>query len=425
MKANSRTHRANREDGLGRRVVVTGMAGFSPIGNDWPSIRARLESQQNGIRHMADWDVYDGLNTRLGGPVEDFTLPAHYHRRALRSMGRGARMATRASELALIDAGLKDHPLITSGHMGVAYGASAGEPDAVADFGNMLINKSTDGLNANSYIRMMSHTAPVNIGVFLGLRGRIHTTSSACTSGSQGIGYAYEAIRFARQKAMIAGGCEELSASEAAVFDTLFATSTQNDTPEASPRPFDAERDGLVIGEGAGSLILEDLEHAQARGATVYAELVGFGTNTDGRHVTQPDAAMMEQAIRLALDDAGLTPEQIGYVSAHGTATSRGDVAESQATHAVFGKDMPISAFKSFTGHTLGACGALEAWTAIEMMREGWFHATANLKNVDPACAELDYIRGDARRLDCDYIMSNNFAFGGINTSLIFRRWTD
>lgn len=423
MKADSMNHRANRADGMGRRVVVTGVAGFSPIGNDWPSIRARLAARDNGVRHMEAWDVYDGLNTRLGAPVEDFSLPKHYHRRAIRSMGRGARMATRASELALIDAGLLDDPLVSSGRMGIAYGASAGEPDAVADFGNMLINKSTDGLNANSYIRMMSHTAPVNIGVFLGVRGRIHTTSSACTSGSQGIGYAYEAIRFARQTAMIAGGCEELSASEAAVFDTLFATSTQNDTPEATPRPFDANRDGLVIGEGAGSLILEEMTHAEARGAPIYAELVGFGTNSDGRHVTQPDAAMMEQAIRLALDDANITPEDIGYVSAHGTATSRGDIAESLATRAVFGEDIPISAFKSFTGHTLGACGALEAWTAIEMMREGWFHATANLENVDPECAQLDYLTGDGRRLDCDYIMSNNFAFGGINTSLIFRRW--
>lgn len=407
----------------GRRVVVTGMAGFSPIGNDWPSIRARLEQLKSGICHMDDWASYAGLNTRLGAPVHDFTLPAHYHRRALRSMGRGAQMATRASELALSDAGLLDAPLVNSGEMGIAYGASAGEPDAVADFGNMLINKSTDGLNANSYIRMMAHTAPVNIGVFLGVRGRIYTTSSACTSGSQGIGYAYEAIRFGRQTAMIAGGCEELSASEAAVFDTLFATSTYNDAPHTSPRPFDTQRDGLVIGEGAGTLILEELDHAEARGATIYAELVGFGTNSDGRHVTQPDAAMMEHAIRQALDDAGLQPEQIGYISAHGTATERGDIAESHATHAVFGSALPISAFKSFTGHTLGACGALEAWVAIEMMREGWFHATVNLDQPDAACADLDYIRNTGRHIDCEYVMSNNFAFGGINTSLIFRRW--
>ncbi|MEE3216024.1 MAG: beta-ketoacyl-ACP synthase, partial [Pseudomonadota bacterium] len=211
--------------------------------------------------------------------------------------------------------------------------------------------------------------------------------------------------------------------SEAAVFDTLFATSTRNDSPQATPRPVDRDRDGLVIGEGAGSLILEDLEHALARGAHIYAEVVGFGTNSDGRHVTQPDASMMEGAIRGALADAALDPSHIGYVSAHGTATDRGDVAESKATQAVFGKHQPISAFKSFTGHTLGACGALEAWVAIEMMRDGWFHPTLNLENPDPDCAELDYLRGEGRHIQCEYVMSNNFAFGGINTSLIFRRW--
>ncbi|WP_394240151.1 beta-ketoacyl-ACP synthase [Halopseudomonas laoshanensis] len=412
-----------RQDGLGRRVVVTGMAGFSPIGNDWATIQGRLDRVETGIRYMPDWSEYDGLHTRLGAPVSDFSLPVQYNRRVLRSMGRGAQMATRATELALIDAGLLDSPLLTSGDMGIAYGASAGEPDAVADFGNMLLNKSTDGLNANSYIRMMAHTAAVNIGVFFGMRGRIHTTSSACTSGSQGIGYAYEAIRFGRQTAMVAGGCEELSAAEAAVFDTLFATSTRNDAPHTSPRPFDKDRDGLVVGEGAGTLILEELEHALARGATIHAEILGFGTNSDGRHVTQPDAAMMEQAIRLALADANLSAEQIGYISAHGTATSLGDVAESQATHSVFGRRAAISALKSFTGHTLGACGALEAWAAIEMQRSGRFHVCANLESPDPACAPLDYIIGEPRHLDCPYVMSNNFAFGGINTSMIIGRW--
>ena len=407
----------------GRRVVVTGMHGFSPIGNDWPTLRANLAAGRTGIRYIEDWDKYDGLNTRLGAPVNDFELPSHYNRRALRSMGRVAQLATRSSELALEAAGLSDSPLKESGQMGIAYGASAGEPDAVADFGNMLLNHSTDGLSANSYIRMMAHTAPVNIGVFLGIKWRIHTTSSACTSGSQGIGYAYEAIHFGRQTAMVAGGCEELSAADAAVFDTLFATSTCNERPDLSPRPFDAERDGLVIGEGAGTLILEELEHALARGATIHAEILGFGTNSDGRHVTQPDANMMEAAMRMALEDAGVEASEIGYVSAHGTATERGDIAESHATHAVFGDSTPISAFKSYTGHTLGACGALEAWIAIEMMRDGWFHGTANLTSLDPRCAQLDYLTGAGREIETDTVMSNNFAFGGINTSLILRRW--
>jgi 3-oxoacyl-[acyl-carrier-protein] synthase II len=405
-----------------KRVVVTGMAGISPIGNDWPQVAENLKKQSTGIRLMPDWDKYQGLNTRLGAPV-DFTRPEHYSRKQVRGMGRVALMSTYVTELALNDAGLLHDPCLKSGQMGVAYGSSSGSPDAIAEFGNMLLNHAIGGLNATSYIRMMGHTAPVNIGLFFGIKGRIYTTSSACTSGSQGIGYAYEAIKFGQQKLMVAGGAEELSAIQSAVFDTLFATSLMNDTPDKSPRPFDRDRDGLVIGEGAGTLILEELEHALARGARIHAELVGFGTNSDGLHVTQPDSDSMQIAMRMALDDAGLSVSDIGYVSAHGTATGHGDIAESRATAAVFGDKTPISALKSFTGHTLGACGALEAWVAVNMMNEGWFHATANLDNVDPECAQLDYIKEEIRKLDCNYVMSNNFAFGGINTSLIFKRW--
>jgi 3-oxoacyl-[acyl-carrier-protein] synthase II len=286
----------------------------------------------------------------------------------------------------------------------------------------MIDERSTKGINATTYIKMMGHTAPVNLGVFLGVTGRIITTSSACTSGSQGIGYASETIRAGHQRAMIAGGAEELCVTEAAVFDTLFATSVRNDAADTTPRPFDAERDGLVLGEGAGSLILEEWEHARARGARIYAEVVGFGTNSDGCHVTQPNAKTMQIAMALALADAGLAPSAIGYVNAHGTGTQQGDVAESQATWNLFGQRVPISSLKSYMGHTLGACGALEAWMSIEMMRADWFAPTINLTRVDPLCAELDYIVGAGRALKCEYVMSNNFAFGGINTSLIFKR---
>jgi 3-oxoacyl-[acyl-carrier-protein] synthase II len=324
----------------------------------------------------------------------------------------------------LLDAGLLDSPLLKSGKMGISYGSSAGTPGAIGDFGRMMEERSTRGINATTYIKMMAHTAAVNIGVFFGVTGRIITTSSACTSGSQGIGYAYEAIVSGKQTAMIAGGAEELCATEAAVFDTLFATSVKNDTPAFTPRPFEAGRDGLVIGEGAGTLILEDMEHAQQRGAKIYAELVGFGTNCDGCHVTQPNTATMKIAMQLALDDAGIAPSDIGYVNAHGTGTQQGDIAESHATRQMFGAAVPISSLKSYMGHTLGACGALEAWLTIEMMRSGWFAPTINLDQIDNQCAELDYIRAEGRKLQCDYVMSNNFAFGGINTSLIFKKVT-
>ena len=407
---------------MSRRVAVTGMAGISPIGNDWTAIRQRLGELRNAVVHMDDWSDYEGLNTRLGAPAAPFELTERYNRKSTRSMGRVALMATRASELALADAGLLDHPLLKGGDMGVSFGSSAGTPSAIGDFGRMMEERSTKGINATTYIKMMAHTAPVNIGVFFGITGRVITTSSACTSGSQGIGYAYEAIRAGKQLAMVAGGAEELCATEAAVFDTLFATSIRNDASHTTPRPFDAGRDGLVIGEGAGCLILEEMDHALARGATIHAELVGFGTNSDGCHVTQPNAATMQKAMQLALRDAGLQPSDIGYVNAHGTDTQQGDIAESQATLAVFGQKTPISSLKSYMGHTLGACGALEAWISIEMMREGWFAPTINLEQVDGECAPLDYIVGGGRALHCDYVMSNNFAFGGINTSLIFKR---
>ena len=407
-----------------RRVVVTGVGAISPLGHDWATVEAGLRGGRNAVQRIEPWAGYEGLNTQVGAPAQPFELPAaRYNRKSMRSMGRVALMATRASELALEDAGLAGDPLVGSGRMGISYGSSSGTPSAIGDFGRMMADKSTEGINATTYIKMMAHTAAVNIGVFLGLTGRIITTTSACTSGSQGIGYAFEAIQSGRQTAMLAGGAEELDATQAAVFDTLFATSVKyNHSPELTPRPFDAARDGLVLGEGACTLVLEDYAHAQARGARIYAEIVGYGTNSDGAHVTHPQAETMARAITLALDEAGLQPADIAYVNAHGTATDQGDVAESQATHSVFGSRVAISSLKSYMGHTLGACGALEAWMSIEMMRSGWFAPTLNLRDIDPRCAELDYLVGSGRTLQTDFVMSNNFAFGGINTSLIFKR---
>jgi 3-oxoacyl-[acyl-carrier-protein] synthase II len=404
-----------------KRVVVTGMAAITPLGNNWETVAQKLKSQTTGIQKMDDWIKYKGLNTLLGAPV-DFSRPAHYLRKQVRSMGRVAMLATYVSELALLDAGLLDDPCLTSGKTGVSYGSSSGSFDGLIDFTKMLLNHDKGGMNATSYIRMMGHTCPVNISLHFGINGRIIPTSSACTSSSQGIGYAYETIKHGLQAVMVTGGSDELSPSQAAVFDTLFATSLRNDEPDKTPRPFDKDRDGLVIGEGGGTLILEEKEHAINRGAHIYAEIIGFGTNCDGLHVTQPDCGSMQAAMKLALQDAGLDAAVIDYVSAHGTATELGDIAESHATAAVFGSRIAISSMKSYTGHTLGACGAIEAWAALNMMNEGWFHPTANLVNIDPACAELDYIKGDIRKMDCEYLMSNNFAFGGINTSLIFKR---
>ncbi|WOE85944.1 beta-ketoacyl-ACP synthase [Aeromonas veronii] len=408
---------------MNRRVVVTGMAGVTAFGNDWASVKPRLQAGRNAVVTMHEWGVYDGLNTRLAAPISDFALPAHYPRKKIRAMGRVSEMSTVASELALEQAKLLNEPVLSDGRTGIAYGSSTGSTAPISAFGAMLNDKTTANITATTYVQMMPHTTAVNTGLFFGLRGRVIPTSSACTSGSQGIGYAYEAIRHGYQTVMVAGGAEELCPSEAVVFDTLFATSQLNDTPELTPRPFDRDRDGLVIGEGAATLVLEELEHALARGAHIIAELVGFATNCDAAHVTQPQSQTMQLCMQMALDQAGLRPEQIGYISAHGTATERGDIAESQATAAIFGKQTPISSLKSYFGHTLGACGAIEAWLSLEMLHDGWFAPTLNLANPAPACEPLDHITGQGRQLEIEYLMSNNFAFGGINTSLIFRRW--
>ncbi|MBE3675293.1 beta-ketoacyl-ACP synthase [Pseudoalteromonas distincta] len=405
-----------------KRVVVTGMASITALGDDWNVFKAALIKGENAVKRMPSWDYIDGLNTNLAAPVEGFSRPANYTRKKVRSMGRVSLMSTVATERALEQAQLLDHPALTDGSTGVSYGSSIGSTEPLVSFGRMMESGSMNGVTATSYIQMMAHTAPVNVGVFFGLKGRVITTSSACTSGSQGIGYAYEAIKFGRQKLMVAGGAEELCVTEAAVFDTLYATSTKNETPKNTPRPFDKNRDGLVIGEGAGTLILEEYEHAKARGATILAEVVGFGCNSDGQHVTQPTSETMQVAIEMALQDANISADQIGYINAHGTSTDRGDIAESHATFNALGAK-PISSLKSYLGHTLGACGAIEAWASINMMNDGWFAPTINLTTIDSECAPLDYITEEGREIHTNFVMSNNFAFGGINTSLIFKRF--
>ena len=410
---------------MNHRVVVTGMGGLSPIGLDWETTYKNLIEKKSGISAMPEWAEFDGLQTNIAGEIKDFQLPAHYPRKKTRSMGRVAQMSAVATEDAIKDAGLFETEFLTDGRTGIAYGSSTGSPTALKVFATkMMVNQSLKGITSTNYIKMMSHTCAANLGQFFGTKGRIITTCSACTSGSQAIGFGYEAIKFGLQKIMLAGGAEELSPTEAVVFDILFATSTKNDTPELTPTPFDVDRDGLVIGEGAGTLVLEDLEHAQARGAKIYAEVIGHGANSDGVHITNPDSEGMQKVMEMALQDAGISKEQIGYISAHGTATETGDIAETNAMNRLFGNKTPSSSLKSYMGHTLGACGALEAWMSIEMMRNQWFAPTIHLKNVDPRCGDIDYIVGDGKNIDTEYIMSNNFAFGGINTSLIFKRWS-
>lgn len=405
-----------------RRVVVTGGSCVSSLGFDIKEVFLNLHALENKVVRMNEWDVYRKMNTRLAAPITQ-ALP-EYPRKKIRNAGRAAIMSIYSAEMALQLAGLLDEAnFLKSGRVGVAYGSSSGSFDAMVDFYSMIKTCDCSGITATSYVRAMPQTCAVNIGIFFGLTGRLVTTNTACTSASQAIGEAYELIKYGIQDVMIAGGAEELNPSESAVFDTLFATSVKNDTPKLTPAAYDRNRDGLVIGEGAGSLILEEYEHAVARGAKIYAEVIGFACNTDGDHITQPKKETMQRALEIAIEDAHISPYAIGYVNGHGTATRQGDIAESNATYdALKMRFVPISSLKSYIGHTLGACGGIESWLTINMMNSKWFSPNLNLNEVDPECAPLDYITGSGRELDVEYVMKNNFAFGGINTSLIFKR---
>ncbi len=405
-----------------RRVVVTGMGIISSLGHSVPAAFERLKTPKNCVLRSEDLAGYKGMQTCLWAP-SNYVRPPEFTRKVVRTMSPVSEMALCATNQALGQAGLLGDPVVRGGRLGVAYGSCSGGVAANADFLSVLMNREVRNVTSATYIKMMPQTCAVNLSVHYGTTGRLLPTGTACTSGSLAVGEAYEAIRYGLQDVMVAGGAEEFSVTQVAVFDTLFATSRRNDAPETTPRAFDRNRDGLVIGDGAATLVLEERERALARGATILAEVVGFGTNTDGRHVTQPNAETMAGALKLALEDAKLAPADVGYVNAHGTATDLGDIAEGTATASVFGDAKPlVSTIKSYTGHTLGACGAIEAILTIEMLRHGWFAPNLNLDDPDPRCGDLAFVRGAGEARDVAFAMSDNFAFGGVNTSLIFKR---
>lgn len=405
-----------------KRVVITGMGIISSLGNTVSTSFDRLHVYENCVEYYKYLDRYAKLNTRLASVVTDYVMPEYFTRKVIRTMGRVSILAVDSAKQALEDAGLLNDEIITNGQTGVAYGSSSGSLETIIDFYSMEVEHEVKNLNSGSYVKMMPQTTAVNLSLFFKTHGRLIPTSTACTSGSMGVGAAYEAIKNGYQTVMIAGGAEEFNPTQVAVFDTLYATSLKNDTPKLSPSPFDKNRDGLVIGEGAGTLILEEYEHAKRRGAKIYAEIIGYGTTTDGTHITNPNPETMKNALIQAIGDAGISPDDIGYVNAHGTATMQGDVAESAATYEVFKRPVLISSTKSYTGHTLGACGAIEAALTVQMMNNNWYHPILNLTDIDENCAPLGYIKKDGIEADNNIVMSNNFAFGGINTSLIFRK---
>jgi 3-oxoacyl-[acyl-carrier-protein] synthase II len=353
------------------------------------------------------------------GGIDEKIIP----RAVRRSMGRVSILAALSVMDAVNDSGLGED-FIGSGECGVSYGSTEGSSQAIEDFtkdysksGGLL------GLESSTYLKFMSHTCAANISMMFHTKGPLIASCTACVSGSQGIGFGYEAIKSGKAAVMLSGGAEESHYYNAAIFELLRATSIKyNDTPDKTPRPFDAGRDGLVVGEGSGCLVLEEYEHAKKRGAKIYAEIIGYATNCDGTHLTNPSADGMAGVMLLALKDAGLSPEKIGHVNAHATATDVGDAAEAAAIFKVFGGSIPVSAFKGSMGHTLGACGVLESIITITMMNEGFMAHTKNLETPDPQFPKLNHIMNEAIDKPFNIGMNNNFAFGGINTSLIFKK---
>jgi 3-oxoacyl-[acyl-carrier-protein] synthase II len=412
-----------------RRVVVTGMGLVTALGNDVPSSWEGLLAGRSGIRTIEAFDP-SRLASRMAGEVRDFDASGVLDRKELRRTDRYIAFGLVAAREAMDQAGL---PARLEGDLAERTGAILGT--GLGGVGTLIEGFSTNALRGPD--RISPFLVPMgipNVGsgqlaISFGMTGPNYTTVSACATGGHALGEASEIIRRGDADVMVAGG------AEAGVFEALIggfaamrALSTRNDDPEGASRPFDQGRDGFVIGEGAGVVVLEALEHAEARGAPILAELVGYGATADASHITLPAPGGIGavRAARRAFEKAGLTADDIDHVNAHATSTPEGDKAELQAIRTLFGERagaVPITANKSMLGHTLGAAGAIEAIVTILTMRDGCIPPTTNLEQPDPNGADLDLTAGTASRHEVRTALSNSFGFGGQNTALVFRRW--
>jgi 3-oxoacyl-[acyl-carrier-protein] synthase II len=406
----------------GRRVVVVGIGIRSPIGNTPEELVRSLKERRSGIRIMPEWEGVKNLRTRLAGLCqiegEEELIPRPYRR----SMGRVAILAALSAIDAVKASGLSEKE-IASPICGISYGSTEGSTKSQMEYiGNMIQNRSLAGIPPSWYLKCMSHTCAGNLSILFHTRGPFIASCPACVSGSQGIGFGYETIKAGKADIMVTGGADEVDVLSAAVFDLMMATSSNyNERPSETPRPFDADRDGLVVAEGAATLVLEEYERAKKRGAPILGEIAGFWTNGSGAHLTNTDARSAEECLLAALKDAGSSPDEIQYVNAHATGTTHGDEVEAIVTSRIYGPDVPTASIKGYMGHTMGACGAIEAIATLLMMREGFIAPTLNLTRPDPALPPLNHVLGEPRDQRFSLAASNNFAFGGVNTSLVLR----
>jgi 3-oxoacyl-[acyl-carrier-protein] synthase II len=407
-----------------RRVVITACSSITPIGRTKAEILDSLVNGISGVKTLRE----DGLlspyiHSKVFGTV-DYPVEYDFKRQYRKTMGPVAYYACQVAKEVLESAGL-DQSFVTSGRMGVAFGSTHGSPTVQRDIYRTFFGASRTGyssIGAVDYLKSMVHTTAVNITKMFGITGRVISSSTACTTSSQSIGYGYEAVKFGMQDAMICGGADEYDTTTVAVFDNLLACSTAfNDTPHLTPRPFDVKRDGLVVGEGAGAVLLEEYEFARKRGAPILAEVIGFACNNNGGDLILPNLGGIRETIRIGLKEAKINADEVDFISAHATGTKMGDVIESQAIYDVYGSVPGVVGLKSYMGHTMGSCGAIETIIAIYCMQEGLIAPTLNLDEIDERCAMINHI---VKLRECPVRIATiqNFAFGGVNTSLIIKK---
>ena len=408
-----------------RRVVVTGLGIVSPVGSTLASAWENICAGRSGIRPVTAYDVSQ-FSVKFAGMAQGFDVTQYLGAKELKKMDTFIHYGVAASIDAMRDSGLE----VTEENcerIGVAIGAGIGGLEGIEKNHKALLERGPRKISPffvpSSIINMISG----NLSIMMGLKGPNMATATACTTGTHNVGESARKIAYGDADVMIAGGAEMASSPLGlAGFAAARALSTRNDSPETASRPWDRDRDGFVLGDGAGILVLEEYEHAKQRGAEIYCELVGFGMSGDAYHMTQPSKGGEGAArcMRNALQDAGLNPDDVDYVNAHGTSTPVGDVAETMAIHKAFGahaSQLAVSSTKSMTGHLLGAAGGIEAIFSVLGMRDSVIPPTINLDNQDPDC-DLDYVPNVARQATVNVAMSNSFGFGGTNGTLIFKK---
>jgi 3-oxoacyl-[acyl-carrier-protein] synthase II len=405
-----------------RRVVITGVGLNSPLGNSYDELHESLKNEKCGIEYVKEWEEVDYLGTKIAGVVKDVDLKS-IPRKYRRSMDRVAQLSAVSTSDAIKDANL-DQETLSSKRCGIAFGSTMGGNETLFEYIPEVKEKmSFRGQNSMAFLKIMSHTVAANLAQMFSIKGRNIPTCSACTSSAQAVGAGYESIKYGMSDIMICGGAEGLHYLAGGVFDVMGAASTKhNHEPELASRPFDESRDGLVLGEGSGAMVLEELDHALARGAKIYGEVIGYATSCDGEHITTPSKEGMMQVMETSLEDASIKPEDVEYINAHATATHMGDIAESNATFNLFGGDTPVSSTKGHMGHLLGGCGVVESIICLIALNKSLLPKTMNFKTLDKECANINVL-GENMQKDITIAMNNNFAFGGINSSLIFKNY--